>query len=125
MLTNNSPTVLKRLRKQEAAWSTMAKDTEFAGMKLGDFQSHALDLQSAIESLDKNKALVRAGIKARHEAEKRAMLMSKRLAKAIASHPDHGEDSALLRASGFKAESEIRRGRRSGKQTASDDQDQR
>lgn len=112
MLKNNSPAVLKRLRKQEAAWSSLAKDTEFAGMKLADFQSFVLDLQSSIETLDKYKALVRAAIKTRHDAEKTAMLQSKRLTRAIASHPNHGEDSELLRASGFKAESEIRRGRR-------------
>ena len=119
MLSNNTPSVLKRLRKQVAAWTTLAKDTEFAGMKIGEFEGHVLDLESTVESLDKNKALVSAGIKSRHDAEKKAMQMSKRLAKAIASHPAHGEDSELLRASGFKAESEIRRGRRNGQQTAS------
>lgn len=121
MLQTNSTAVLKRLRKQEAAWSSMAKDIEFAGMTLGDFLSHNLELQAAVENLDKHKALVRGGIKARHEAEKKAMLMSKRLAKAIASHPAFGEDSQLLRASGFKTESEIKRGRRSAASKATDD----
>jgi hypothetical protein len=36
--------------------------------------------------------------------------MSKRLAMAIKSHPKHGEDSLLIRASGFKPESEFRNG---------------
>jgi hypothetical protein len=125
MLSNKTPSVLKRLRKQVAAWTTLAKDTEFAGMKIGDFEGHVLDLESTVESLDKNKALVRAGIKARHEAEKKAMLMSKRFAKAVASHPEFGEDSQLLRASGFKTESEIKRGRRSNASKATDNSEQR
>jgi hypothetical protein len=123
-MKNNSPAVLKRLRIQEAAWSSMAKDTEFAGMKVVDFQSHNLGLQTAVDNLDKYKALVRAAIKARHEAEVKAMQMSKRLVKAIASHPEFGEDSQLLRACGFKTESEIKRGRRSSASKATDNADQ-
>ena len=68
-----------------------------------------------------NAVLLRAAIKARHEAEVKAMQMSKRLVKAIASHPEFGEDSQLLRACGFNTESEIKRGRRSGASKATDE----
>lgn len=104
--------LIKRLSKQEAAWAELAVEDEFAGMKLDDFRSIVTEVDDAVSNLDKCNALVSAGIKARHEAEERARKMSKRLALAIKSHPKHGEDSVLIRASGFKPESEIRNGRK-------------
>jgi hypothetical protein len=104
--------LIKRLRKQEAAWAELAMEDEFAGMTLDDFRSIVTEVDTAVSNLDKCNALVSAGIKARREAEERARKMSKRLALAIKSHPDHGEDSVLIRASGFKPESEIRNGRK-------------
>lgn len=108
----STPMLIKRLRKQEAAWAELAMEDEFAGMKLDDFRSIVTEVDEAVSNLDKCNALVSAGIKARREAEERARKMSKRLALAIKSHPKHGEDSVLIRASGFKPESEIRNGRK-------------
>lgn len=104
--------LIKRLRKQEAAWAKLAMDDEFAGMKLEDFRSIVTKVDEAVSYLDKCNALVSAGIKARREIEEHARKMSKRLILAIKSHPKYGEDSALIRASGFKPESEIRNGRK-------------
>lgn len=108
----STPMLIKRLRKQEVAWTELAMGEEFAGMTLEDFRSIVTEVDDAVSNLDKCNALVSAGIKARREAEARARKMSKRLAMAIKSDPKHGEDSALLRASGFKPESEIRNGRK-------------
>lgn len=107
----STPMLIKRLRKQETAWTELAKEDEFAGMTLEDFRSIVSEVDDAVSHLDKCNALVSAGIKARRDAENRARKMSKRLALAIKSHPKHGEDSVLIRASGFKPASEIRSGR--------------
>ena len=106
----STPMLIKRLRKQEAAWAELAVDEEFAGMTLADFRTIVSKVDAAVSNLDKCNAMVSAGIKARREAEERALKMSKRLAMAIKSHPKHGEDSLLIRASGFKPESEFRNG---------------
>lgn len=102
----------KRLDKQIAAWGEFAANDQFAGMKLADFQGVAKELQSSVEAMDKINALARGGIKTRTEAVEKAMRLSKRVSMAIKSHPSHGEDSPLIRASGFKPESEIRSGRK-------------
>jgi hypothetical protein len=109
MTTSN---LLKRLDKQIAAWGELAADDQFAGMKLADFKEVAKELEATVAAMDRINALARGGVKARAEAEKKSMRLSKRVSMAIKSHPDHGEDSQLLRACGFKPESEIRSGRR-------------
>jgi hypothetical protein len=81
-------------------------------MTLDDFRSIVTEVDEAVSNFYKCNAFVSAGIKARREAEERARKMSKRLALSIKCDPKHGEDSALLRASGFKPESEIRNGRK-------------
>jgi hypothetical protein len=117
----STPMLLKRLIKQTTAWSEMADQDQFAGMTLADFRGVVSELESAVANMDKINALARAGIKARSDAEKKAMKMSKRLTMAIKSHPNHGEDSQLLRATGFKPESEIRSGRKPASSSVEED----
>ncbi len=108
MLTPKS--LMTRLKKQEAAWSELAASDEFAGMSLADFQALIAQIEVAHSESIESAARLRGAFRARRVAEEKAMKMSKRLALAIKSHPNHGEDSPLIRASGFKAESEWRSG---------------
>jgi len=100
------------MQKQAEAWKNLAATEKFAGLTLVEFEALVGDVQSRRLALVSLAAEQRAAVKKRREAEAKALTMSKRLVAAMKSHPDHGEDSALLRASGFKAESEIRSGRR-------------
>ena len=45
--------LIKRLRKQEAAWAELAMEDEFAGMKLDDFRSIVSEVDTAVSNLDK------------------------------------------------------------------------
>lgn len=98
--------LMMRLKKQEAAWSELAASDEFAGMSLADFRALIVAIEAAAQDSVEFNARLRAAFKARRQAEAKALTMSKRLALAMKSHPNHGEDSPLIRASGFKAESE-------------------
>jgi len=100
------------MQKQAEAWKNLAANEKFAGLTLAEFEALVGDVQSRRLALVSLVTEQRAAIKKRREAEATARTMSKRLYSAIKSHPDHGEDSALLRACGFKAESEYRRTRR-------------
>lgn len=102
--------LMNRLKKQVAAWSELAATDEFAGMTLADFQALIGEVEAAHGDSVEFAARLRGAFRARRLAEEKAMRMSKRLAMAIKSHPNHGEDSPLIRASGFKAESERRSG---------------
>ena len=104
------PETVSRLRTQGAAWGELAPETKFAGKGCADFQAVTNDVTAALDNLVKIKAQWSAGIKIRNEAVDKALKLSKDVTLAIRIAPEHGEDSPLLRASGFTPQSEIRTG---------------
>lgn len=99
-----------RLAKQAAAWKELAPDDQFAGMGLAAFEAVLSKGSQVQKEVNHLTALLRAALKRRREYEREAMAVSKRVALAMKSHPAHGEDSPLVRASGFVTESERRSG---------------
>jgi hypothetical protein len=102
--------LLTRLKRQAQAWESLAASDEFAGLTLAGFQGELAKLQDARQRLLAAKTALSGAVKATRMSEKQAMQTSKRVALGMKSHPNHGEDSELVRASGFVTESERRSG---------------
>ncbi len=106
--------LLTRLERQGQAWSDLAPDETFAGMTLADFRLEIEKLQVSREELVRVYTQAKAALKARGMAERKAMRASKHVALAMKCHPAHGDDSPLVRASGFLTESDRKSGLRRG-----------
>lgn len=102
--------VLIRLKRQATAWNNLATADEFAGLDLDGFNGAIANFQTAMDDLLAAQTALKGQIKSAREAAKHAMQISKRVALAMKSHPSHGEDSEIVRASGFVTESERRSG---------------
>lgn len=98
--------LLTRLNRQAQAWEDLAASDEFAGLDLAEFREEVAGLQAARERLLAAQTALKSAIKSTRMATKRAMGVSKRVALGMKSHPTHGEDSELVRASGFVTTSE-------------------
>jgi uncharacterized protein YPO0396 len=107
---DNSNRLLTRLQRQAAAWEELASTHEFAGLNLAGFQGEIQEFQVARERLIAAQTAIKAATKFARMAAKQAMQVSKRVALGMKSHPEHGDDSELVRASGFVTESERRSG---------------
>jgi hypothetical protein len=107
VLTNR---LLTRLKRQEQAWSELASADEFAGLSLAGFNAEIMKLQAARDRLLAAETALKSALKGVRIAAKDAMSVSKRVALGMKSHPTHGEDSEVVRASGFITESERRSG---------------
>lgn len=99
-----------RLEKQVTAWGQIAPQQQFAGYSLEDFQGVVAQIVTVDDELRQLTALAKAATKRRAENRLVAKKASVRILLAMKSHPDHGPDSALVKASGFVTESERRSG---------------
>lgn len=102
--------LLTRLERQAQAWSDVAPDDEFAGLTLAGFRLEIKALQGSREELVRVYTQAKAAAKARRMAEQKAMRASKHVALSMKSHPAHGDDSPLVRASGFLTEADRKSG---------------
>jgi len=107
VLTNK---LLTRLKRQAQAWSELASVDEFAGLGLAGFEAEVTKLQTSRDRLLAAQTALKSAVKGVRTAAKDAMRVSKRVALGMKSHPSHGEDSEVVRASGFITESERRSG---------------
>lgn len=112
--------LLTRLNRQAQAWETLASTDEFAGLNLAGFQGEVGKFQAVRERLLAAQTALRGAIKSTRTAAKEAMQISKRVTHGMKSHPKHGEDSELVRASGFVTESERRSGLTRKRKTAAE-----
>lgn len=102
--------VKRRLERQRTAWSQLANEEQFAGMTLADLDGHLQRIEASLDREIAAEAALEAVRKDRDKSLTEAMRDSKRLAMAMKSHPKFGEDSALVKASGFVTESDRRSG---------------
>lgn len=102
--------LVTRLERQAKAWAELASEDEFAGMTLDAFHIEITKLQVSREELLHAQTQLKGAIQSRDAAERVAMRSSKRVALGMKIHPNHGEDSPLVKASGFVTESERRSG---------------
>ncbi len=102
--------LVTRLERQAKAWAELASEDEFAGMTLETFRTEITKLQVSREELLQAQTQLKGALQAREAAERVAMRSSKRVAMGMKIHPNHGEDSPLVKASGFVTESDRRSG---------------
>ncbi len=101
---------MARLERQVVGWRTQAPGDRFGGLTLPEFEAvikkvadvkrEILDLETSLRG---NRQLLLL-------AEKEAMKIAKRVTAGMRGDPNHGSDSALLRACGFVLDSERKSG---------------
>jgi hypothetical protein len=100
----------KKAEDIHRAWKEQAANAEFAGKSLADFEAVLAALKQANEEVQIRNQARSAALRVRDQKLAELAPLTRSIVKAVQSHPEYGEDSALVRAMGFVPFSERKSG---------------